>query len=224
MQRVALEVSVREESGKGPSRRLRANGTIPGVVYGYGVESLKVQVGALLLEKAIDAGSNTLLDLSGDAGLEGKLFLIKEMQRDPSTRSLLHCDFLSVDTRRVIHVAVPLRFAGKPAGVEMGGVLEPLLRELEVSCLPLAIPDAFEVDVSGLAIGDSLHVSDIATPEGVEVLADASVNVVHVIAPRIEEEPEAEEEVPEAVPAEEGAPPEAGATAAEDKPGEGEGG
>ncbi len=194
MERLALEVDTREESGKGAARRLRARGLVPAVAYGYGLEPLNVQVGIRSLEKAMETGANALLDLSGDAALKGKLFLVKETQRDPATRGLLHCDFFSVDTSHTIHVAVPLRLEGKPVGVEMGGVLEPLMREVEVSCLPLAIPDAIQLDVSSLEIGDALHVRDLTVPEGVELLADESVNVVHVIAPKIEEEPTEEAE------------------------------
>ncbi len=211
MERLALEVDTRGESGKGPARRLRARGLLPAIAYGYGLEPLNVQVGIRSLEKAMETGANALFDLSGDAAFKGKLFLVKEAQRDPATRRLLHCDFLSVDTSHTIHVAVPLRLEGKPAGVEMGGVLELLMREIEVSCLPLAIPDAIQLDVSSLEIGDALHVRDLPIPEGVRVLADESANVVHVIAPKIEEEPTDEAEALEGVPeaAEAAAPGEA---------------
>lgn len=222
MQRLALEVDTREESGKGAARRLRARGLVPGVAYGFGLETRNVQVALRSLEKAIETGTNALFDLSGDAAFKGKMFLVKEAQRDPVSRGLLHCDFFSVDTRRTIHVAIPLLFEGKPAGVEMGGVLEPLMRELDVSCLPLAIPDAIRLDVSGLEIGDALHVRDLTIPEGVEVLADESANVVHVIAPRIEEEPTDEAEALEGAPeAAEAAPAgDAAASDAQAPPGE----
>ena len=207
MQRLALEVSLRDDTGKGPARRLRARGRVPGIVYGFGVDPLQVDVEARPLERAMEVGSNALIDLSGADGLAGKLFLIKEAQRDPLSRRILHCDFYSVDTRRRIHVDVPVRLEGRPVGVEMGGVLEPLLREVEVACLPLAIPDEIPLDVSALEIGDALHVSDLVVPEGVEIQVEDSVSVVHVIAPRVEEEAVAEEEAAELAEGEEAAPP-----------------
>ncbi len=222
MQRLALEVDTREECGKGAARRLRARGLVPAVAYGYRLKALNLQVGSRTLEKAMETGVNALFDLSGDAAFKGKMFLVKEAQRDPVSRGLLHCDFFSVDTRHSIHVAVPLQFEGKPVGVEMGGVLEPLMREIEVRCLPLAIPDAIQLDVSSLEIGDALHVRDLTIPEGVEVLADESVNVVHVIAPKIEEEPTDEAEALEGAPeaAEAAAPGEAAPSDGEPPAGE----
>lgn len=221
MQRIALDVSIRERVGKNAARRLRADGQVPAIVYGHDVEPVKVQVASRALERVIETGANALIDLGGPKELSGKLFLIKEAQRDPLTRALWHCDFYSVDTRRTITVSVRLGFEGKAVGVEMGGVLEPLLREVEVTCLPLSIPDEITVDVSALAIGDSLRVSDLVFPEGVTPEVEESVNVVHVIAPRVEEEAVAEEELAaaegEAAPAEEGAP------APEGEAGEGEG-
>ncbi len=221
MQRLALEVSAREGSGKGVARKLRASGLVPAIVYGTGLEPVKVQVPARALEGAAEAGANALIELEGVKQLKGKLVLIKESQRDPVSRRMLHCDFYAVDLKRKIHVAVPLRFEGRPIGVEMGGVLEPLLRELEVSCLPLSIPDSIACDVSELQVGSSLRVSDLVLPEEVELLVDESLPVVHVVAPRVEEEEVAAEEEAEA--AAEGAPEGEAAPPAEpaaEKPGE----
>lgn len=224
MERLALEISVREGRGKGPARRLRARGRTPGVLYGYGVTPLAIDVESRPLERALEVGSNALIDLSGADGLEGRVFLIKEAQRDPLSREITHCDFYSVDTDRRINVDVPVRLEGKPVGVEMGGVLEPLLRTVELSCMPLAIPDELVLDVSELVIGQALHVSDLAVPEGVELQLEGSISVVHVIAPRVEEEPEIAEvaaEGAEGAPAAEGeeAPSEAEAPASEGEAG-----
>ena len=204
MERLALEISVRQGRGKGPARRLRASGRTPGIAYGYGISPTTLDVESRPLERAMEAGSNALIDLSGADALQGRVFLIKEAQRDPLSREIVHCDFYSVDTDRRIHVDIPVRLEGRPIGVEMGGVLEPLLRTVEVSCMPLAIPEELRLDVSPLDIGMALHVSDLVVPEGVELQIEDSISVVHVIAPRVEEEPEAEEEV--AVEGEEGAP------------------
>lgn len=206
MDQLDLEVAVREGRGKGAARRMRAGGAVPGVVYGSGVESLAVQIDARALERLVAHHVKSLISLKGPKQLKGRLVLIKELQRDPVTRRLTHCDFFAVDVERQIHVSVPVRLLGKAKGVELGGILEPLLREIEVSCLPLAIPESIEANVEELMIGDSIHVRDLVFPQGVEPLAEPEVAVVHVGAPRVEEEPvAAAEEVPaegEAAPAE----------------------
>ncbi len=135
---------------------------------------------------------------------------------------LLHADFYEVDLQEQIHVEVPIHLAGTPRGVSVsGGILDPHLRELEIECLPRAIPDAIEVDVSGLEIGDSIHVGDIAPPEGTTVRTDPQVAVVSVVAPRAPEEeaPAEEVEAPEEAAA---AAPEEGAPAEPEEGGGGE--
>lgn len=208
MQRESLEITLREEAGRGASRRLRASGTVPAVVYGTGVSSTKISVNDHRLEEVLHHGANILLDLTGPDALSGKLVLIKDCQRDSVSQRLLHCDFYAVDLEKPILVGIPIRLEGRPHGVEMGGVLEPLIRDLEVSCLPLAIPDSINVDVSELDIGGSVHVRDLVLPEDVDPQVDPSDTVVHVIAPRVEEEetPEEEEALAEgeAPPAEDG--------------------
>jgi large subunit ribosomal protein L25 len=213
MQRQTLEAAARQDSGKGAARRLRAGGWVPGVAYGSGVETLQIQVQARPLMKALEAGGATLLALSGVAPLAGRLCLVKELQRDPATRAPLHCDFYAVDLKRKIEVSIPIHVEGKAPGVVAGGVLEPMIRELPVKCLPLAIPDRIDVDVSALQIGDSIRVGDLRLPEGVEADVDPTTGVVHVIVPKAEVEaaPVAEE-----VPAE----GEAAAAAAEGAEGE----
>lgn len=197
MQRLELEVNVRHDRGKSMVRKLRARGSVPAIAYGLGLEALMLSVDAPRLERLVAAGANTLIDLHGHASLEGKLFLLKELQREPVSRDLLHCDFQAVDPTKPIQVSVPLSFEGRPVGVEKGGVLEPLLREVEVSCLPLAIPDRIEVGVTELDIGDAIHIGDLEIPEGVTPLGEASIGVVHVITPRVEVvEVEAVEEAP----------------------------
>jgi large subunit ribosomal protein L25 len=172
----------------------------------------------------LSIGVNSLIDLTGIKAFQGKVVLIKDYQRDSVSQKLLHCDFCAVDPRRPLTVSVPLHFVGKAPGVEEGGVQEPLLRELEVSCLPTSIPDGIDVNVESLGIGDSVHVKDLELPEAVEVLVDPEVSVVHVVAPRlevtVEEEPE---EVPEGEEAEaEGEKPEGEKPAAPEAPEAGE--
>jgi large subunit ribosomal protein L25 len=217
MQRLQLDVSIREGRGKGTARKLRAGGMVPAVLYGAKLETTKVSVDGHTLERIVATGANTLLDLQGPKAVKGKLVLIKDVQRDPLSQRLLHCDLFAVDTRKRIDVQVPVHLEGKAKGVELGGVLESPLREVEVSCLPLTIPDAFTVDVSGLDIGEAIRVDQIAIPEGVEVRTDPSQVVVQVVAPRVEAVEAPAEEAAEAE-----APAEAAAETAEKAEGSGD--
>jgi large subunit ribosomal protein L25 len=217
MQRLQLDVSIREGRGKGTARKLRAGGMVPAVLYGAKLETTKVSVDGHTLERIVATGANTLLDLQGPKAVKGKLVLIKDVQRDPLSQRLLHCDLFAVDTRKRIDVQVPVHLEGKAKGVELGGVLESPLREVEVSCLPLTIPDAVTVDVSGLDIGEAIRVDQIAIPEGVEVRTDPSQVVVQVVAPRVEAVEAPAEEAAEAE-----APAEAAAETAEKAEGSGD--
>jgi large subunit ribosomal protein L25 len=221
-----LTVELREGRGKGVARKLRASGRIPGVLYGRAKPSVAVSLDPALLERAIqksEAGINTLFDLQVKGGekLGGKVVLVKELQREPVGGRLLHADLYEVDLAQTIEVEVPIHLVGEAEGVSMeGGILDHSLRDLAVECLPGAIPDEIQVDVSALSIGDSLHVRDIALPEGVSLREDLDLSVVSVVAPRKEEEvvPEAAEAAEEAA---EGEAPEEGEVAAEgEKPAE----
>ena len=212
MQRLELEVSVREAAGRSALRKLRVQGAVPAVLYGAGVEALSLVIDGRSLERVLRTGANTLLDLRGPKEVKGKLALLKEVQRDPVSQRLLHCDVYTVDAKKKLHVSVPFHFDGRPRGVEQqGGIFETPAMELEVSCLPFSIPDKISIDVSNLEIGDIIHLRDIELPEDVEALADSSLTVAQVSAPRVEEvaEPEVPAEGEEAAAAatEEGATP-----------------
>ncbi|MFQ5697440.1 MAG: 50S ribosomal protein L25 [Myxococcota bacterium] len=194
MERLALEVSAREGRGKGAARRLRATGQVPAILYGSGSDPVPLAVDAHLLDRVLLEGANSVLDLQGSGTSQGTLALVKELQRDPVSRRVLHCDLYVIDVQKKVTVTVQVHCEGRAVGVELhGGVLDTLIREVEVSCLPLEIPDAFTLDVSGLEIGDALRASDLSLPEGVELLADPDLTIVHVVAPRVEEEAEAAE-------------------------------
>lgn len=193
MQRVELEVTARERLGKGPNRRLRAQGQVPAVLYGRGRPSVHLAVAKHTLERTLSQGLNQLIDLAGAEEAAGRLVLLKEVQRDPVSQGVVHCDFYEVDTSEKIQISIPLHLEGRPVGVEMGGVLDTLVREIEVECLPLNIPDSLQLDVSALDIGDGLHASDLELPANVELMIDESLTLVHVIAPRVEVEEEPEE-------------------------------
>ncbi len=197
----ALGVELRGEHGKGVARKLRAAGRIPAVCYRRNAEPVPVSLDPkeldLLLRNA-SSGINTLIDLkvTGGGDFDGRQVLVTELQRDPISGAYLHADLYAVDLQQKIHVSVPINLTGTAIGVSLGGgVLDFATREIDVECLPNALPEEFTIDVSEIEIGQSLHVRDIAVPEGVEVLNDPDVTVMSVVAPvAIEEEAPAEEE------------------------------
>ncbi len=186
----SIAVEIRNETGKGVGRRLRSEGRVPAVLYGHGKASVSLTVDAGALEhllKTSDAGLNTLIDLDGAAEVKGRVVLVKELQRHPVARTLVHADFFEIDTKEQIHVSVPIRLIGSAAGVKLGGIMEHTMRDIELACLPTAIPDSIEVDISEFEIGDVLHVSDLSLPDGVELVVDPALPVAHVALPKIEE-------------------------------------
>ena len=140
--------------------------------------------------------------------------MIKELQTHPVSGNLIHIDFYEVDMKRKINVMVPVVTTGKSVGVEEGGMLNIVRRELEVFCLPGNIPESIEIDISELTIGDSVHIEDVPLGDDVEISADVNYTVVTVLSPKIEEEP-VEEEEEELEEGEEGAEAEAEATEGE---------
>jgi large subunit ribosomal protein L25 len=200
-----LAVEPRAGSGKGHARKL-----------GSAATAIQLDPKALdrLLHKS-SAGMNTLIDLRG-GGLDGKVVLVKELQRDPVMGALLHADLFAVDVDKAIEVKVPVRIVGTPLGVTFGGgILDFPLREIEVLCLPRAIPEELPIEVGQLQVGDSIHVREIALPEGVELVSDPELSVVSVVLPAKEEEVAPVEAV--AVEGEEGAVPAEGAAPAADE-------
>jgi len=185
----ALAAEERNATGKGVARKLRADGRIPGVIYGRGRDARAISLDPRALERVLHSsgsGANTLIDLSL-AGSEVTV-LVKEIQRDPVRGSYMHADLFEVDMAKKVEVAVPMHFTGKSAGVELGGLLDHPLRELTLACLPAEIPEFIEVDVSALEIGDSIHVREIALPSGAELVTDPDLTVASVAAPKAEEE------------------------------------
>ena len=194
-EQVVLQVEPRSETGKGAARRIRASGKIPGNVYGHGAEPTAVQADELQFKALISKISteNTLIDLKVGDG-KPKAVLIREIQRHPYRSAILHVDFFEITAGEKIRVAVPVRLEGNPIGVRNGGILQVIRYELEVECLPREIPSSFEVDISEMEIGDSLHISAIDTGD-VTLLEDESLTVCTVVAPKVVAE--VEEEVDE---------------------------
>jgi large subunit ribosomal protein L25 len=181
----SLSATPRTESGKGAARKLRAAGEVPAVVYGSGREPESLAVNARELEKLLSriSAENTLVEL----GLGGRAIrtLIREIQRHPFKRHILHVDFLELVAGETVTVAVPLVLVGVPEGVRTGGgVMDQVLRDLSVVCDPGNIPNHIDVDVSEVSIGHSVHVRDLTIPEGVTVLTDADATIVVVAQSR----------------------------------------
>lgn len=195
-----LSVELRESTGKGVARKLRATGRAPGVYYGAG-DSRAISFDPSALESVIStssAGMNTLIGLVGDAEIRGRQVLVKDLQRDPVDGSLLHADLYAVDLSKKVHVSVPVHLVGNPVGVQFGGgILDHALREIELECLPSRIPEEIPVEVDELDLGASLHVRDLSLPPDVLLLSDPDLSVVSVVAPKVEEEPVVEEELAE---------------------------
>ena len=209
-----LAAQVRKEQKKGPSRRLRDKGFVPAVFYGRSAENILLAVKSdelikLHKDKKDHAFIKLIIDDEGSKKIE-KLSLIKELQLQPLTGKLYHVDFYEVDEKRKITMDVALNFIGKAIGVENGGELQHLKREVKVSCLPLDLPDHIDVNVTDLEIGDSVKIRDLKVAEGVTLLdrPDTSVASVAIIKVAKVEEAAKEEAAAEA-----GAATEAGGAA-----------
>jgi len=190
MAQAELNVTQRDGIGKGSARALRRQELVPAVVYGKGVEPCAITVEPKALKKAIatEAGWNTLITLKGEGAFDGKVVILKDMQVDPIRRDIQHADFQVIDLSKKVHVMVPVHPVGKSAGEKVGGSLQIIRHELEVVCLPAAIPGSIEVDVTALNIGDVMHVEDLVLPTGTEVPHDVNFTVITVTGHKPEEE------------------------------------
>jgi len=216
-----LAAQVRKEHKKGPARRFRQSGLVPAVFYGRSAENILLTVKndeliKLHKDKKDHAFIKLIIDDGGSKKTE-KLSLIKELQVQPLTGKLYHVDFYEVDEKRKITMEVSLRFVGKAIGVENGGELQHIKREVKVSCLPLNLPDHIDVDVTDLDIGDSIKVRDLKVAEGITILdrPDTAVAAVQVVkVAKIEEPVKEEGAAEEGAAATEGETPAAAGTAA----------
>jgi len=193
----ALKGARRSGIGKGVARKLRQTGSIPAVYYGRGEDPIVLTVVVKELEEVIlkAEGSNVIVDLKvdGDGGSDRKA-LIREIQRDPVGGHILHLDLQHISLTERITVEVPIVLTGIPIGVkDGGGILEHLLREVEVECLPTDVPSRLDIDVSELNIGDSLHVSDLKT-EKATILTEGERPIAAVVPPTVLEEAKPAEE------------------------------
>ncbi len=197
MEQIELKARVRTSVGNGPARVLRREGKIPAVLYGPKTEPILLSVDVKDIEHVLKQGGvgQVLLNLVIQNGKSvEKPAMIKELQAHPVSGKFLHIDFYEIDMSRKIRVGVPVVTVGQCKGIESGGMLQIVRRELEVLCLPTQIPESIEVDVADLDIGDSVHVEEIHLEGDVEIPADVNFTVVTVLSPKVEAEPEEEEE------------------------------
>ena len=201
MASASLSAEARTETGKGVARKLRAAGRVPAVIYGHAREAQALSLPTRELEKLLSSIStgSTVVELS--VGSATTKTLIREVQRHPFKKQILHVDFQELVAGEKVTVEIPLVFVGTPEGVRLSGaLLEQILHSIEVLVDPANIPNHIDVDVTNLAMGHSLHVSELALPAGLEVLTDEDATVCAVVAPRavVEETPaEGAEAVPE---------------------------
>lgn len=182
-----LKAQPRTDTGKEAARKLRAVGRIPAVIYGKDMESRGLSLDLMETEYLFQRISveNTILNLAIEGETEPVQTLIREIQSYPHKPGLLHVDFLRVQKGVAVELEIPVSLEGIPVGVrEEGGMLEQILNELRVKCIPSLIPEVVSLDVTGLGIGDALHVSDIDLGEGVEILLEPHQTVCAVQVPR----------------------------------------
>jgi len=192
-----ITAEVRETTGKGVARKLRAAGRIPAVLYGQGHDGVSLTLDSYELSQLLaTAGAKTSvleLEVKDGGGGPRRNVLIKEVQKHPYKDIILHMDLLEIAMDEVISVMVPIEIVGIAKGVRLDdGILEMKRRELEIECLPHIIPDSLTIDVTDLEIGDVIHVEDIEIPEGVTIPHDVNFTLLTVVAPAVEVEEEEE--------------------------------
>jgi large subunit ribosomal protein L25 len=224
-ERVNLEVKERESRGSADSRRLRARGLVPGVLYGDGKKPYAFTVEERELRRALTGGHvlHAILDVVFDGQKTAHHAVLKDYQLDPTRARLLHVDLHEVRLDQVITAQVAVETTGESPGVKEGGVLTLVLREVRVEALPMEVPDRLELDISSMTIGDSLRIADVSVPDAVELLDDPESVVAIVTPPTKVELPEEVEEEEEALEGEELPEGEAEAAAEEATATEGEG-
>jgi large subunit ribosomal protein L25 len=212
MSMMELAAVRRRDGGKEINRKRRAGGKVPGVIYGKGLETRSLEFDRKPLEKFLDTARHgtVVVKMTVSDGADGKesYAVLKEVQTHPLSDRVTHVDFYEVALGQKFRVEVPLRVRGKAAGIEMGGILEVVTRSLEVECTPDNVPEFLEVDVTPLAIGQSLHLGDIRFPAGVVPMEkDLRMTIAAVNTPKAEvaPAPAAEAEVIEGASVAEGA-------------------
>lgn len=191
METLEIQVDARDKKRKRDAKRLLRSGKVPAILYGPKTPAVTLELDKRDFTSRVAGleGSHLVRLKSASNLLAEKVALVKEMQFHPISGDVIHADLYEVDLTATIQVRVPLHFIGKAAGVTRGGILQPIVREIEVECLPLDIPEFFDVDVSALDIGDSVHVAELVMPENVSAVSEANLALVTVVTPTVEEAP-----------------------------------
>ncbi|MDA0328894.1 MAG: 50S ribosomal protein L25 [Gemmatimonadetes bacterium] len=186
---VTLKAEKREGTGKGVARQLRLNGRIPAVVYGREMDAIHISLNTREAEYLFHSISvdNTIVELAVEGTKESFQTLVREIQTHPAKASLLHVDFIRIQKGVAVEMDVPVHLVGTPIGVRIGGgIIEQVIHDLPIRCIPSMIPDSIEVDVTGLDLNDVIHVADIVFSEGVEVMVPQDTTICSVSLPRAE--------------------------------------
>jgi large subunit ribosomal protein L25 len=187
-----ITAEIRQKAGKGENRRLRKEGKIPAVLYGKDTESMKLTLSARELQRLADAESTKLMKLKIQGNGE-RAVLLKDVQYDHLYKDVQHVDLHEVSLTEKLTVTVPLILTGEENRVKDEGIVQQLLREVDVECLPTLIPDQIVAEISSLTIGQSLSVGELVADEGIEIITPAEETVVTIVLPSKEEEPEEED-------------------------------
>ena len=193
--KTALSAKRRDETGKGAARKIRSTGQVPAVLYGKNQQPIHLTLDAretLHLFHSISV-ENTIVNVQIDDDKEELETLVREIQMHPFRPDLVHVDFFCIERGVALEVDIPVNYVGTPHGVREGGVLEIILHEFRVKCIPSKIPESIEIDIVRLDIGDSIHVSEIEMADDVELLTDPGHTACLVSVPRVEEVEEEEE-------------------------------
>jgi len=195
MAEISLAAKKREISTKSVVNKLRREGEIPGVYYLKGQDPISFSVEEIALNPLVFTSETNIINLIFD-GEEPIRSIIKDIQFDPVTDKVVHIDFMGVTLGQELQIQIPTNFVGSPLGVKEGGLLQEYMHKLDVSCLPRHIPESLEIDISGLNIGDTIHIRELSF-ENIKLLQHEDVSVVGVIPQRVIEEPTVEEEIGE---------------------------
>lgn len=188
MDQVSLRATVRSDTGSRIARRMRRAGTVPGVLYGHGLDPVSVAVDRRELYAVLhtEAGLNALINLEVEGTKKPFLTVAREVQRHPVRGEISHLDFINIRLDEKIHAEVSLEFHGTPRSVkEEGAIVETIRTTVNISALPMDIPAHVPVDLSGLALGSAFKVEDLAAIDGVEYLDDPDTDLVSVVIPRV---------------------------------------
>lgn len=191
MQQTQMKIEARTSTGKGISRKLRAAGKIPGIVYGRGMEPVPVVLEPKALMEAIagEGGINNLITLQGGGSLDQVVVIVADIQHDPLKRIPEHVDLHRVNMHEKVRVKVPVNLVGTAAGIKEGGLLDFAYHSLQIECLPGQIPEHIDIDIVDLKIGHAIHVQEICFPDGVKCLENPKASVVGVLGKAKEEKP-----------------------------------